>query len=130
MCDGCGCVAPELMCAGCQVICCCLMATNQILKQSLDPVWSRCYLTGPGDLDKTLELCACGDFWVGFGVFLPESFVPVLSQPCVAQLISSCHRKRAWDVQSFSSYENTLSLIPVLMQQEREGKVNEPSPRD
>ena len=96
------------------------MATNQILKQSLDPIWSHCYLPGSGDLDKSLELCARGVFWVGFGVFLPESFVPVLSQPCVAQLISSCHRKRVWDVQSCSSYENTLSLILVLMQQERE----------
>lgn len=67
--DGCGCVAPEQMCPGCQVICCCLMAANQNLKQSLDPVWSHCYLTGPDDLDKSLEFCACGFIWVGFGFF-------------------------------------------------------------
>jgi len=65
---------------GVNVICCCLTATNQIFKQTLDTIWPCCYLAGSGDLDKSFKLCACGIFF-----FFPETFVTILSQTCVTQ---------------------------------------------
>ena len=64
----------------------------------LDTIWPYGYLAGPGDLDKSLQLCVCvvlflvgfvvvvGFFFVCFVLvfFLRETLVTILSQPCVA----------------------------------------------
>lgn len=64
---------------GVTVICCCLITTNQIFKQTLNAPWPYCYLAGAGDLDKSLKLCARGFY------FVPASFVSIPSQACVTQ---------------------------------------------
>lgn len=95
-CDACDHAAQNKCTSVSTAICCCLMATNQIFKQTPDTQWPCCYLAGPGDLDKSFVL-----WFIIFSFFQEPLLASCPSLVSHKAQCDCCYRQGIWDVQSF-----------------------------